>query len=103
MNNILASMFGFLNGLFALIIIVSGFTLGKNSVDEYLILSYPSLQGAGSIIGILIGVIVACLLCGFVALIITMRKELILIREALVNIQYTPLNTSSNRVEPTVE
>jgi len=78
MNKVLAATIRFLNGFLALFLIVMGGALGKQ---------YSLMIGlhasTGAIIGVIGGFVVAVVICGFLALFIEMRSELIRIREVL--------------------
>ena len=79
MNNLLASSIGFFNGLLALIFIISG-AAAAYSLPPYYHNSDPVLN---ALLGSAVGLIFAILVCGVLALFISMRNELILIRRIL--------------------
>jgi hypothetical protein len=73
MNRFLANAVGFLNALVAIIIIVVGAVAGAKYGDFYLV------------IGAVIGLAAAILICGLLALAVDIRNELVQIRKALTN------------------
>ena len=75
MNHFLASIVGFLNGLLALILIIGGAAIGSTLEDQFDI--------NGVVIGLIVGVILAVVVCGLLAIFISMRNELIAIRRLL--------------------
>ena len=75
MNSALADIIGFLNGLTALGIIACGGVLGWNT--------YPQGDVKLTILGLGAGLLVALFVCGILAIFISMRAELIEIRELL--------------------
>mgnify|MGYP001168955488 CR=1 FL=1 len=86
MNNLLASVAGFLNGLLALTFVIGGALIG--SALNYKIegmgdwLGY-NIQGMGTIYGLCTGLIIALIVCGFIAIFVSMRNELKEIRRLL--------------------
>ena len=75
MNHFLASIVGFLNGLLALILIIGGAAIGSTLEDQFDI--------NGVVIGLIVGIILAVVVCGLLAIFISMRNELIGIRRLL--------------------
>lgn len=75
MNHFLASIVGFLNGLLALILIIGGAAIGSTLEDQFDI--------NGVVIGLIVGIILAVVVCGLLAIFISMRNELIAIRRLL--------------------
>ncbi len=75
MNNFLASIMGFLNGFMALLFIVSGALIGQQ-MDA-------NLGGNGLVAGLAIGLGLAVIFCGILAIFISMRGELVEIRKLL--------------------
>lgn len=75
MNHFLASIVGFLNGLLALILIIGGAAIGSLLENQFNI--------NGVVIGLIAGVILAVVVCGLLAIFISIRNELILIRRLL--------------------
>ena len=74
MNKFLASTIGFLNGLLAVIFIAGGAAAGSQMQEQ---------GDLGTFLGLLAGLGLAVVICGFLALFIDMRNELIQIRKAL--------------------
>lgn len=72
MNRLVAGAVGLLNGLLALILVVTGAIVGTAFIHT-----------AGFILGGLLGLLLAAIICGFLALVIEIRSELVRIREAL--------------------
>ena len=72
MNRLLAGTVGFLNGLLAIILVVAGAVAGSASIHV-----------AGFVLGGILGLVAAAIICGFLALVIDIRSELVRIREAL--------------------
>ena len=75
MNSLLASIVGFLNGFLALLFIIGGAIIGIS-------LDYQ-LNGMGLVLSLVIGAILAIVVCGVLAIFISMRNELIAIRRLL--------------------
>jgi hypothetical protein len=74
MNKFLAEILGFLNGLLALLIILSGAAIGVTQVGG---------SGAGLFglfFGLIGGIVTAGIVCGLLAIFIEIRSELIKIR-----------------------
>jgi len=74
MNKVLASALSFLNGLLAF-----GLVMGGTIAGAYFYEGRPK----GLILGYLAGSFAAVVVCGFLALIIEIRNELVLIRTSL--------------------
>ena len=83
MNKILAATIRFLNGFLALFIIATCAIAGRQ---------YGAVMGLhgngldatmGLVVGLVVGFVAAVVVCGFLALFIEMRSELIRIRELL--------------------
>ena len=72
MNRFLASIIGFLNGFIALVFILGGGAIGHRMSESY-----------GLVLGLVCGLIVAILVCGFLAIFISMRAELVEIRRLI--------------------
>ena len=72
MNKLLAKLLVILNGLIALIFIVAGAAAG-----------YAVSEGTGLILGLLGGMIFAIFFCGYAAVFVSMRDELVAIRDLL--------------------
>jgi hypothetical protein len=72
MNRLLAGTVGFLNGLLAIVLVVAGAVAGS-----------ASMHLAGFVLGGILGLIAATIICGFLALAVDIRNELVRIREAL--------------------
>ena len=72
MNSLLANTIGLLNGLLALFFIIAGALIGQSQ-----------LEGMGLIVGLVVGFILAVVVCGILAIFISMRDELIEIRKLL--------------------
>jgi len=72
MNRLLAGTVGFLNGLLAIILVVAGAVAGSAYIHV-----------VGFVLGGILGLIAAAIVCGFLALVIDIRSELVRIREAL--------------------
>ena len=75
MNRMLSSIVGFLNGFLALAFLLIGVGVGNTLNDE--------MGGAGVFVGIIGGLVLAVLFCGVLAVFISMRDELINIRQLL--------------------
>ena len=73
MNRLLSSAVGFLNALLAIILIIVGAILGTAFIHAVV----------GFVVGGILGFVVAAIICGFLALVIEIRSELVMIREAL--------------------
>jgi len=78
-NTLLANAVGFLNGLFALVLIFGGAIVGDYAEREGV---FPVGMN-GAILGLVIGFIVAIVVCGLLAVFISMRNELVSIRRIL--------------------
>ena len=72
MNSLLANTIGVLNGLLALFFVIVGALIGQSQ-----------LEGMGLIVGLVLGFILAVVVCGILAIFISMRDELIEIRKLL--------------------
>lgn len=72
MNRFLASIIGLLNGFIALVFILGGGVIGHSMSESY-----------GLALGLVCGLIVAILVCGFLAIFISMRAELVEIRRLI--------------------
>lgn len=72
MNRLLAGTVRFLNGLLAIVLVVAGAVVGSVYV-----------HAVGFIAGGILGLILAAIICGFLALVIEIRSEIVRIREAL--------------------
>ena len=72
MNKLLAKLLGILNGLIALIFIVAGAAAG-----------YAVSEGTGLILGLLGGMIFAIFFCGYAAIFVSIRDEVVTIRNLL--------------------
>ena len=75
MNSLLASIVGFLNAFLALFFVIGGAVIG----DSF---NYQ-LDGMGLVLGLIIGAILAIVVCGVLAIFISMRNELMTIRRLL--------------------
>jgi hypothetical protein len=75
MNRLLSSIVGFLNGFLALVFLINGASVGNSLNDE--------MGGAGIFVGIIGGFVVAIIFCGVLAVFISMRDELINIKQLL--------------------
>ena len=89
MNGFLASILGFLNAFIALFLIIGGGAVGLQLDDKF--------SGGGLIVGLIIGVVLAVIICGVLAIFISMRRELMVIRRLLEERLSEP---SENRREP---
>ena len=74
MNKFLARIVGFLNGLLALLIILSGAAIGADQVGG---------GSAGLFLALIVGIVAAGVVCGLLAIFIEIRSELVKIRIAL--------------------
>jgi hypothetical protein len=85
MNRLLIGVLDILNKLAALFIIVSGALSGYAGQYGYVdTAGVPHLQGlVGAVVGLIGGIIVAGLVSGFLATVITISRELTLIRELI--------------------
>ncbi|HZS85350.1 MAG TPA: hypothetical protein VFA50_20945 [Stellaceae bacterium] len=87
MNGFLVGILNVLNQLLAIFLIVSGTIAGVHGRFEPYYGAYGPPQSweavIGGVIGFVCGIIAAGLICGFVALIITISRELNLIRDRL--------------------
>jgi hypothetical protein len=92
MNRLLIGVLDILNKLAALLIIISGVLSGYAGQYGYLDAGgIPHLQGlAGALIGLVGGIVVAGLVSGFLAALITISRELTLIRE-LIAVRSAPI------------
>ena len=72
MNRLLANIVGFLNGLLAFVFMIGGALIGHSQFD-----------GMGLVLGLVTGIIFAIIICGVLAIFISMRNELITIRSLL--------------------
>jgi DNA integrity scanning protein DisA with diadenylate cyclase activity len=79
MNRLLAGTVRFLNGLLAIILVIAGAVVG--SVYSHAL---------GFVLGGISGLVLAAIICGFLALVIEIRSELVRIREALERINTRP-------------
>jgi hypothetical protein len=77
MNNFFANLIRYGNGVFAVLVILF-FVLLHGFSEEF---KKPSISGLG--VGLVYGVVFATLLCGTLAIILSIRTELIKIRELL--------------------
>jgi hypothetical protein len=77
MNKLLAGAVRFLNGLLALLFVAGGTLVGAEYGGRV------GGQESGMIVGFIAGFAVALVVCGFLALFIEMRSELIKIRGIL--------------------
>lgn len=73
MNRLVSGTVGFLNGLIAISLVIGGAVIGTAFTHA----------AVGFVVGGIIGLIVAAIICGFLALVIEIRSELVRIREAL--------------------
>jgi hypothetical protein len=81
MNKFLASSVGYLNGVIAVVIIfTSGF--GMRNMALRMGGTLEAANGA-LIFGLLVGLVLAVLVCGVLALFVEIRREVVAIREAL--------------------
>ena len=69
MNTLISNLVSYLNGLFAILLVVVGTVIGSQYGGD-----------GTAILGFLIGLSVAVVLCGFLALLITMRDALLAMR-----------------------
>ena len=72
MNRFLASVISFLNGFIELVFILGGGAIGHSMSES-----------VGMELGLVCGLIVAILVCGFLAIFISMRAELVEIRRLI--------------------
>ena len=82
MNRLLATTVGFLNGLLALILIIGGAAIG-HYLNDQLVNYGVQVSNYGGVFGFFIGVMLAIIICGWLAIFISMRNELIEIRRLL--------------------
>ena len=75
MNGFLASILAYMNAFIALFFIVGGGAVGFQFDDKF--------SGGGLIVGLIVGVILAVIICGVLAIFISMRRELLVIRRLL--------------------
>ena len=75
MNGFLASILGYMNAFIALFVIVGGGAVGSQFDDQF--------SGSGLIVGLIVGVVLAVIICGVLAIFISMRRELMVIRRLL--------------------
>ena len=83
MNKILAATIRFLNGFLALFLVVIGGVLGRQYGLMIGLHGNGLDASTGAVIGVIGGFVAAVVICGFLALFIEMRSELIRIREVL--------------------
>jgi hypothetical protein len=81
MNKLLAGAIRFLNGFVAVIFVIVGFVVGNVFSDRFS--DVPPGAARLTILGAVMGFMVAVIACGLLALFIEMRTELIKIREIL--------------------
>jgi len=79
MNKLLANIIGVLNGFLALLFIIGGALIGADTHSD-----------GGLVIGLVIGLILAITVCGVLAIFISMRDELTVIRGILDRWEQTP-------------
>ena len=75
MNGFLASILGYMNAFIALFLILGGGAVGSQFDDKF--------SGGGLIVGLIVGVVLAAIICGVLAIFISMRRELMVIRRLL--------------------
>ena len=75
MNGFLASILGFMNAFIALFLILGGGAVGSQFDDKF--------SGGGLIVGLIVGVVLSVIICGVLAIFISMRRELMVIRRLL--------------------
>ena len=75
MNGFLASILGYMNAFIALFLILGGGAVGSQFDDKF--------SGGGLIVGLIVGVVLAVIICGVLAIFISMRRELMVIRRLL--------------------
>ncbi len=75
MNGFLASILGYMNAFIALFLIFGGGAVGFQFDDQF--------SGGGLIVGLIVGVVLAVIICGVLAIFISMRRELMVIRRLL--------------------
>ena len=88
MNKFLASSIGYLNGFLAVaIILMSGFGL-RNAAQA----QGATLEAANGalLFGLLLGLVLAVMLCGVLAVFVEIRREVVAIREAVAKQNATP-------------
>ena len=90
MNSLLASILGYVNGFFALMIIAASVTVGFSLDNE--------LGRFAPWVGLLIGLLIATVFCGYIAIMVSMRNELVHIRRILNNTNR--MNNTINKEEP---
>jgi hypothetical protein len=87
MNRMLIGTLSIVNQLLALFFIISGVVAGIDAPFEAIHgiprLTQPWGTLLGGILGLVAGIIVAGLVCGFVAAIVTISRELVVIRDRL--------------------
>ena len=72
MNNILAKIAGFSNGIFAILLVIGGIVLGDSFDNQ--------TSGYGAILGLVLGMLLTVIICGTLAVFISIRNELVIIR-----------------------
>ena len=75
MNGFLASILGYMNAFIALFLILGGGAVGSQFDDKF--------SGGGLIVGLIVGVVLSVIICGVLAIFISMRRELMVIRRLL--------------------
>lgn len=75
MNGFLARILGYMNAFIALFLIVGGGAVGSQFDDKF--------SGGGLVVDLIVGVILAAIICGVLAIFISMRRELLVIRRLL--------------------
>ena len=83
MNKVLAATIRFLNGFLALFLVIIGGVMGRQYGLVMGLHSNGLDASTGAVVGVIGGFVAAVVICGFLALFIEMRSELIRIREAL--------------------
>ncbi len=84
MNSFIAKIFGILNAFLIFFLIIGGAIFGYQFNFYFAdLLGFPVSGIWGLVIGLVIGVSVAVLVCGMLAIFISMRNELVEIRRLL--------------------
>ena len=99
MNTLISTLMSYVNGIFAILLVVVGTVFAYLRSTDVIGSQY---EDGTAILGFLIGLSVAVVLCGFLALLITMRDALLEMRtEMKLSRQFLEkLSNSNGELEP---